>query len=417
MERAAADILHAFHELAPTDRERSAMNMRTPSIHTVFVALVLACAPAAASSARALPPQQPSAGGDKDNQRAQLDQAFHSLEEELKAAIEDYQAQIQAASKQGLPREQWPKTPTPDFYDRFEQLALQDQPDALRWCIGIAGSIGFSMDEAIAHKLVLYEHMVRAHAASHWIDDIITFLSQEGVPTGIGVERATGFLSDIAKVNTTPLTRAKALWAEGMLFLNSKKPEEQARAAEIWHQIVAQCPGTPQAQRSAGLVFQGDHLQVGMTAPDVATVDPEGAAFKLSDFRGKVTVVVFWGFWCPPCRAMLPHEQALVERFKDKPFALIGVNTDMNKDDYKRLAKQMNVTWKISWQGNRQGPWPEAWGITSYPSVFVLDAQGVIRAVDQRGETLTKDDALEKLVEKLLAEPAPKKSGDAPAPK
>jgi thiol-disulfide isomerase/thioredoxin len=185
----------------------------------------------------------------------------------------------------------------------------------------------------------------------------------------------------------------------------------------VWRDLVAQCPGMLQAKRAQGLLFQEDHLKVGMTAPDVTTVDPDGAAFKLSDFRGKVTVIVFWGFWCDPCRRMLPHEIALVEKYKDKPFALLGVNTDMSKDDFKRLAEQMKVTWKQSWQGNRQGPWPEAWGITGFPTVIVLDAQGVIRAIDTRGEVLPKGDALDKIVDKLLAEPPPKKSGDAPAPK
>jgi thiol-disulfide isomerase/thioredoxin len=433
MECDAADILHAFLTerrppmlgLAATTaaspsgaaNEVSAMNLRTKSVLSLIV-LVCALAPA-----RSAPLQSPPAGNDakadreKENQRALLDQAFHSLEDELKAAIEDYQAQIQAASKSGTPREQFPASPTPGFYDRFEQLALQDQPDALRWCIGISGSIGFPMDEAIARKLVLYEHMVKAHAASRWTDDTITFLSQEGAPTGIGVPRAAAFLTDIAKANTNPQTRAKALWFEGALFLDSKKPEEKARASAVWRELVAQCPGTPQAKRAAGILFAEEHLQVGMTAPDVSTVDPDGAAFKLSDFRGKVTVLVFWGFWCAPCRAMLPHEQALVERYKDKPFALVGVNTDMNKDEYKQHAQQMKVTWKQSWQGNRQGPWPEAWGITSFPTVIVVDAQGVIRAIDTRGETLPKGDALEKLVDQLLAEPPPKKSGDAPAPK
>ncbi len=396
------------------------MNTRTNSAHAAFAALILLCAPVAA---RATSIQSPPASTDKDkstdkdNQRALLDQAFHSLEEELKAAIEEYSVQRQAASKQGLPQDQWPPSPTPGFYDRFEQLALQDQPDALRWCIGIAGSIGFSMDEAIARKLVLYEHMVKAHAASHWIDDIIQFLRNEGGPTGVGVERGTGFLADIAKATSNAQTRANALWTEGSLFFDSKKPEEQARATAVWKEIVAKCPNTPQSRRAAGLVFQADHLQVGMTAPDVSTVDTDGAAFKLSDFRGKVTVVVFWGFWSKESRALIGTEQALVERFKDKPFAIVGVNTDMSKDDYKRVADQAKLTWKNSWQGNRQGPWPEAWGIIAFPSVFVLDQKGVVRALDVRGDTLTNQDALSGLITKILAEPQTKTGGDSPAPK
>ena len=44
-------------------------------------------------------------------------------------------------------------------------------------------------------------------------------------------------------------------------------------------------------------LFEIEHLQVGCTAPDIAGVDVEGAAFKLSDYRGKVVLLDFWGFW------------------------------------------------------------------------------------------------------------------------
>jgi thiol-disulfide isomerase/thioredoxin len=297
-----------------------------------------------------------------------------------------------------VPRDQWPKSPAPDYYERFEELALRDQPDALRWCIGIVASIGFPMDEAIARKIVLYEHMVKAHAASRWIGDIVSFLAVEGNPTGIGVDRATGFLEDIAKA-APPDVRAKALWTKSQLYAQSKNPDHAPLVLRTQRELAERYPGTPEGRRAKGLVFQAEHLQVGMEAPDMSTVDPDGTAFKLSDYRGKVVAIVFWGFWCVPCRAALPQEKALVERFAGKPFALLGVNTDDKKEDFKRLAKEQGVTWKNSWQGSRQGPWPEAWGITQYPAVFVLDEKGVIRATNVRTEDLPKvvDDLLAKM--------------------
>jgi thiol-disulfide isomerase/thioredoxin len=129
---------------------------------------------------------------------------------------------------------------------------------------------------------------------------------------------------------------------------------------------------------------------------------------------------VFWGFWCPPCNAMLPHEKELVARLADKPFALIGVNTDEHKDEFKKRIKDQGITWKNSWQGSRQGPWSEAWGIGSYPAVFVLDEKGVIRATNVRGEELSKvvDDLLAKMGQPKPEPPkSDPKSGDKPQPK
>jgi hypothetical protein len=95
---------------------------------------------------------------------------------------------------------------------------------------------------------------------------------------------------------------------------------------------------------------------------------------------------------------MIPHEKTLVERLKNEPFALLGINTDKEKELYHEKAKEMGVTWRSSWQGSTSGVWPRAWGITSYPTIFVLDAKGVIRYIGVRGE------AMDKAVDTLLAE-------------
>jgi hypothetical protein len=95
---------------------------------------------------------------------------------------------------------------------------------------------------------------------------------------------------------------------------------------------------------------------------------------------------------------MIPHEKTLVERLKNKPFALIGINTDSDKTEYHKKAEEMGVTWRSSWQGTTSGVLPRAWGVTSYPTIFVLDAKGVIRYIGVRGE------AMDKAVDTLLAE-------------
>ena len=44
-----------------------------------------------------------------------------------------------------------------------------------------------------------------------------------------------------------------------------------------------------------------------------------------------VVLLAFWGNWCPDCRAMFPYERSLVKRMENRPFALIGVNSDKDK--------------------------------------------------------------------------------------
>jgi hypothetical protein len=56
-------------------------------------------------------------------------------------------------------------------------------------------------------------------------------------------------------------------------------------------------PTTDYGKRAGGYIFAAERLQVGMTAPDIEGEDVEGARFRLSDYRGKVVVLDFWGFW------------------------------------------------------------------------------------------------------------------------
>ena len=43
--------------------------------------------------------------------------------------------------------------------------------------------------------------------------------------------------------------------------------------------------------------FQRTRLQIGMEVPDIVGADLDGVPFKLSDYRGKVVVIDFWGDW------------------------------------------------------------------------------------------------------------------------
>src|SRR5439155_17394791 len=70
---------------------------------------------------------------------------------------------------------------------------------------------------------------------------------------------------------------------------------------------------------------------VGQVAPDFTGKTLDGATFHLADFRGQVVVLDFWATWCPPCRAMIPHEREMLERLAGKPFALVSISVDSDE--------------------------------------------------------------------------------------
>jgi thiol-disulfide isomerase/thioredoxin len=122
------------------------------------------------------------------------------------------------------------------------------------------------------------------------------------------------------------------------------------------------------------------NLAVGKPAPEIEGVDVDGKPLRLSDYKGKVVVLVFWGSWCGPCMAQVPHERDLVERFKGQPFALLGVDCEENKDTARGVMVRERMTWPNWFDGDvGTGPIVKRYHIRGYPSVFLLDARGVIR--------------------------------------
>lgn len=91
---------------------------------------------------------------------------------------------------------------------------------------------------------------------------------------------------------------------------------------------------------------------------------------------------------------MYDHERSLVEKYKNKPFKLIGVSSD-DPESLPEIIKQKNLTWD-SWADGPRGPIAAAWKVHSYPTIFLIDKNGVIR-MKGHGEGI--DEMVERLVQ------------------
>jgi len=159
-------------------------------------------------------------------------------------------------------------------------------------------------------------------------------------------------------------------------------------------------------KRTLGALAEGDlfeirNLSIGKVAPEIQGENVEGSPLSLEAHRGKVVVVTFWGTWCGPCRAMLPHEKELVERMKDKPFAMLGVNSDRDREELKTFLTNENIGWQMWFEGGTDGPISTRWNVHAWPTIYVLDAEGKIRFKNVRGEAM--DHAVDELMAELAA--------------
>ena len=105
---------------------------------------------------------------------------------------------------------------------------------------------------------------------------------------------------------------------------------------------------------------------------------------------------------------MFPHERSLVKQFENKPFVLLGVDSDPDRRAAQQLADNGTVVWRSWWNGpeGMDGPIATQWDVVAWPAFFVIDAEGVVRVTPADcPRSLEKTaDFLEETVTKLVRE-------------
>ena len=176
------------------------------------------------------------------------------------------------------------------FYRRFAALADEGEPLALKWVLDRAAFYqGPDEEKDIARYL---EAVVKSHAQ----DARFTSVARR-----IGI---FAHWAGVARVGEIGLRwRKQGAHAETMpgllaslseLLLESQR---EAEAKQCLEQLTIEYPRSNEAREAEGTLFRLNNLRPGMAAPDLEAVDVDGESFELSDYRGRVVLLDFWGFW------------------------------------------------------------------------------------------------------------------------
>ena len=169
----------------------------------------------------------------------------------------------------------------------------------------------------------------------------------------------------IAEYGDVPYSTARDRMLEALL----KQPEPQWNGRPLTDEDRRRMEaGIARRRSTLGQVAEArlddwHNLAVGKPAPEIKGVDVHGKPLTLSDYRGKVVALVFWGTWCGPCMRQIPHEKALVERMKGRPFAMLGVDTDADAAVARTVIEAQAVTWP-NWHDGAPSEGPIAGGTT-----------------------------------------------------
>ena len=123
-------------------------------------------------------------------------------------------------------------------------------------------------------------------------------------------------------------------------------------------------------------------------APDFTLADLKGERVSLSDLKGKVVLLNFWGTWCGPCKREIPDFVSLSKKHKKNGLEIIGVTLSSGPP---QKIQDFSEKWNINYtlltdiNGNETQSVTARYGqatsqpITGIPTTFIIDRDGYIR--------------------------------------
>lgn len=117
-------------------------------------------------------------------------------------------------------------------------------------------------------------------------------------------------------------------------------------------------------------------INIGQEAPAFSIKTESGRVVKLSDFRGKVIFLHFWGTWCTSCIPEMPEVEKMYERFKDRNFVMLSISIDNGWDEVHQFYKDRNITFPAYLDPGHQIA--NLYKVKGWPESFIIDTRGIV---------------------------------------
>ncbi len=328
---------------------------------------------------------------------------FERLEDDMEEATADFFDALHESIDQDGSLKKGAKPPRDDrtmILKKMDALAKKyaDSPDGGYMAANtLLWSVDLEPKSIFPRFTYLVEHFTNDPAMDLVLEQFDFFYEHAATPQAWAIA-----LRDLAKRSTRAQTTFSATFYASLALV----PTKQANQAKPWLREVLQTVASQQkttdgsqkidadlaaqlAQQAKALLFEVEHLQMGMTAPGFTTKTLDGKPMSLSSLRGKVVLLDFWATWCPSCIAEFPNLTTVQKQLSGKPFVIVSISLDDSLDIVQRVVKRMKApgihTWDLQ---DGENPVGTMYNVRQLPTWYLLDQQGVIRNKDPKSEEL-----------------------------
>jgi hypothetical protein len=202
---------------------------------------------------------------------------------------------------------EWSKHPVHTYRPKFRALAEKyaGRPEAIPPLAWLVDAPSLTPEHAgLPDAEWALGLLTRAHAADPEVEPALWSAALVGVRRL--AEPADAFFARVLATNPDRQAQASARLAAATVLLERnnlvsiagpQREQNRLKAVELLHAIGERYADLDTAKVAEGCLYEAEHLQVGMPAPEIVGTDADGHEIRLSQFRGQVVVLDFWGFW------------------------------------------------------------------------------------------------------------------------
>lgn len=146
-------------------------------------------------------------------------------------------------------------------------------------------------------------------------------------------------------------------------------------------------------------------LRPGSRLSDFAFTDVDGKERRLSDLRGKVVLLDFWGTWCYACVKEMPTLLKAHETFRGRGFEILGLDFEDDLDTQKKFVAEKGLPWINATAVSAKPLIEKNFRVWVFPTKILLDREGRIVSLGEPGQPPLKDEGLLKSIEEVVGPP------------